>query len=103
MSPTERTSSRTFAALKVRNFRLYFIGQLISVSGTWMQSVAQGWLVLQMTGSSLDLGIAVALQYVPMLLFGSYGGLVADRHEKRHILYITQSSSGCSRWCSACS
>jgi MFS family permease len=80
--------------LKVRNFRLYFIGQLISMSGTWMQSVAQGWLVLQITGSSVDLGIAVALQYVPMLLFGSYGGLIADRHEKRRILYFTQTSAG---------
>jgi len=89
-----RNPSRTFAALKVRNFRLYFIGQLISVSGTWMQSVAQGWLVLQITGSSVDLGIAVALQFVPILLVGTYGGLVADRHEKRHILYFTQSSAG---------
>ena len=78
----------------MRNFRLYFIGQLISVSGTWMQSVAQGWLVLQITGSSVDLGFAVALQYVPILLLGSYGGLVADRHEKRRILYFTQSSAG---------
>jgi MFS family permease len=89
-----RGNSRTFAALKVRNFRLYFIGQLISMSGTWMQSVAQGWLVLQITGSSVDLGIAVALQFVPMLLLGSYGGLVADRHEKRRILFFTQSSAG---------
>ena len=94
MSAARRFSSRTFAALSVRNFRLYFVGQLISVSGTWMQSVAQGWLVLQLTGSSVDLGIAVALQYVPMLLFGSYGGLVADRHEKRRILYCTQVSAG---------
>lgn len=94
MSAGRRFSSKTFAALSVRNFRLYFIGQLISVSGTWMQSVAQGWLVLQITGSSVDLGFAVALQYVPILLLGSYGGLVADRHEKRRILYLTQSSAG---------
>ncbi len=94
MSLITRGPSRTFAALRVRNFRLYFIGQLISVSGTWMQSLAQGWLVLQMTGSAIDLGVAVALQYVPMLLFGTFGGLVADRHEKRHILYCTQSSAG---------
>lgn len=94
MSLSERGPSRTFAALKVRNFRLYFVGQLISVSGTWMQSVAQGWLVLQLTHSSVDLGIAVALQYVPMLFLGSYGGLVADRHEKRRILYFTQSAAG---------
>ena len=94
MSKRERGASRTFAALKVRNFRLYSIGQLISVSGTWMQSLAQGWLVLQITGSSVDLGIAVALQYVPMLILGPYGGLVADRREKRHILYFTQTSAG---------
>ncbi len=89
-----RLTGTTFAALRVRNFRLYFIGQLISVSGTWMQSVAQGWLILQMTGSSVGLGVAVALQYVPMLLLGFYGGLVVDRHEKRRILYVTQSSAG---------
>jgi len=94
MSAAQRISSKTFAALSVRNFRLYFFGQLISVSGTWMQSVAQGWLVLQLTGSSVDLGFVVALQYVPMLFFGSYGGLVADRHEKRRILYCTQVSAG---------
>ena len=94
MSAARRFSSRTFAALAVRNFRLYFIGQLISVSGTWMQSVAQGWLILQITGSSVDLGIAVALQYLPMLFLGSYGGLVADRNEKRRILYFTQTGAG---------
>ena len=94
MSAARRFSSKTFAALSVRNFRLFFIGQLISVSGTWMQSVAQGWLVLQLTNSSVDLGFAIALQYLPILLFGTYGGLVADRHEKRRILYFTQSSAG---------
>lgn len=94
MSAARQFSSKTFAALSVRNFRLFFIGQLISVSGTWMQSVAQGWLVLQLTGSSVDLGFAIALQYVPILLFGTYGGLVADRHEKRRILYCTQSAAG---------
>lgn len=94
MSAASRISARTFAALSVRNFRLYFIGQLISVSGTWMQSVAQGWLILQITGSSVGLGIAIALQYVPMLLFGSWGGLIADRYEKRRILYMTQVTAG---------
>src|SRR5487761_1986928 len=94
MSAARRFGTRTFAALSVRNFRLYFVGQLISVSGTWMQSVAMGWLILQITGSSVDLGIAVALQHVPMLLLGSYGGLVADRHPKRVILYFTQTGAG---------
>ena len=94
MSAARRFSSKTFAALRVRNFRLYFFGQLVSVSGTWMQTVAQGWLILQMTGSSVGLGLVVALQYVPILLFGFYGGLVADRHAKRTILYTTQASAG---------
>lgn len=94
MSAARQVSARTFAALSVRNFRLYFVGQLISVSGTWMQSVAQAWLILQLTGSSFELGVAIALQYVPMLFFASYGGLVADRNEKRRILYITQSCAG---------
>ncbi len=94
MSAVRAFSSRTFAALRVRNFRLYFIGQLISVSGTWMQSVAQGWLVLQLTGSSVDLGIAIALQSLPMLVAGSYGGVIADRYDKRTILYGTQAGAG---------
>ncbi len=86
--------SKTFAALGVRNFRLFFVGQLISVSGVWMQSVALGWLVLQVTGSSTDLGLVVALQFVPMLLIGPYGGLVADRNKKRRVLFVTQSLEG---------
>lgn len=95
MSAARDAGNRMFAALAVRNFRLYFFGQLVSVSGTWMQSLAQGWLVYRTThDSTLMLGIAVALQYVPMLLFGSYGGLVADRSEKRRILYVTQSMAG---------
>jgi MFS family permease len=94
VSAVRRFSSRTFAALSVRNFRLYFAGQLISVSGTWMQTVAQGWLILKLTGSSVDLGVAIALQYLPMLILGSYGGLIADRYEKRRILYFTQTSAG---------
>ncbi|MGH9020189.1 MAG: MFS transporter [Acidimicrobiales bacterium] len=94
MSAARRLRTRTFAALSVRNFRLYFVGQLISVSGTWMQSVAQGWLILQLTGSAIGLGVAIALQYVPMLIFGTYGGLVVDRHAKRPILYLTQSAAG---------
>lgn len=94
MSGSTRRSNTTFAALKVRNFRLYMIGQMISVSGTWMQAVAQGWLVLQLTGSPVGLGVAVALQYLPTMFFGFYGGLVADRLDKRKILYATQSAAG---------
>jgi len=94
VSGSTNRSNTTFAALRVRNFRLYMIGQMISVSGTWMQAVAQGWLVLQLTGSPVGLGVAVALQYLPTMFFGFYGGLVADRLDKRKILYATQSVAG---------
>jgi MFS family permease len=85
---------QTFSSLRIRNYRLYFVAQLISVSGTWMQTVAQAWLVLHLTGSGFDLGIVVGLQFLPMLLFGPFGGLVADRVNKRHLLYFTQAAGG---------
>jgi MFS family permease len=88
-----RAFGKTFEALSVRNFRLYFLGQMVSISGTWMQSVAQGWLVLKLTDSAVDLGIAVALAFVPMLVAGTWGGVVVDRYSKRTILFITQSAS----------
>ena len=94
MSAVMRATRRTFSALSVRNFRLYFIGQGISVSGTWMQSVAQSWLILDLTGSGLMLGITVALQFLPMLVAGPWGGLVVDRSNKRRVLFITQASGG---------
>ena len=84
----------TFAALRVRNYRLYFSGQVISNSGTWMQRIAQDWLVLEITNSPFAVGITTALQFVPMLLFGLFGGLVADRYPKRRVLLITQSLMG---------
>jgi MFS family permease len=90
-----RTATRqTFQALSVRNFRLYFTGQMISISGTWMQSVAQAWLVLKLTNSGFFLGLVVALQFLPLLVAGSWGGLVVDRMAKRKILYFTQAASG---------
>lgn len=86
-------SSRTFASLAVRNYRLFFIGQAVSLSGTWMQSIAQGLLVLQLTGSGTALGVVTALQALPVLIFGPYGGVMADRYDKRRILYLTQAVS----------
>jgi MFS family permease len=86
--------NQTFRSLRVRNYRVYFISQLISVSGTWMQSIAQAWLVLRLTGSGVDLGIVTGLQFLPVLLFGPFGGLVADRFDKRHLLYATQTAGG---------
>src|SRR6478735_521429 len=85
---------RTFASLSVRNYRLYFFGQAISMSGTWMQSVAQGLLVLKLTGSGTALGFVTALQTLPILFFGPWGGVIADRFPKRKILYGTQSAAG---------
>ena len=83
----------TFDSLSVRNFRLYFIGQAVSLCGTWMQTIGQAWLVLQMTGSGTELGLVVACQFVPVLFLGPWGGLIADRFAKRKILYFTQSVS----------
>jgi MFS family permease len=87
-------SRETFSSLFVRNYRLYYIGQIISTSGTFMQNVAQAWLVLKLTNSGTALGITSALQYVPILILGPYGGVIADRISKRKILYFTQSLSG---------
>ena len=87
-------SHETFSSLYVRNYRLYYIGQIISTSGTFMQSVAQAWLVLKLTNSGTALGITSALQYVPILFLGPYGGVIADRFSKRKILYFTQAISG---------
>jgi MFS family permease len=94
MSRLDARARNTFRSLRVRNYRLYFFGQIISVSGTWMQTVAQAWLVLRLTGSGVDLGTVVALQFLPMLLLGAWGGLVADRLDKRRLLYATQTSAG---------
>ena len=94
MTKVRAAWNQTFHSLRIRNYRLYFVAQLISVSGTWMQTVAQAWLVLHLTGSGVDLGIVVGLQFLPMLLFGPFGGLVADRVNKRRLLYLTQTAGG---------
>ena len=89
-----RATRLTFRSMSVRNYRLYFAGQLISTTGTWMQSIAQAWLVLQITGSGVALGVTVALQFTPVLLVGAWGGLVADRVDKRRLLVATQAAAG---------
>jgi MFS family permease len=89
-----RATRLTFRSMSVRNYRLYFAGQLISTTGTWMQSIAQAWLVLQITGSAFALGLTVALQFTPVLLVGAWGGLVADRVDKRRLLIGTQAAAG---------
>ena len=81
-----------FAALRTRNYRIYLGGAFVSNIGTWMQRVAQDWLVLELSGgSALALGVTTGLQFLPMLLVTPYGGLIADRFDKRRILKITQS------------
>ena len=84
-----------FSSLRVRNFRLFASGQVISNSGTWMQRVAQDWLVLELThGSGTAVGIATGLQFLPLLLFGLWGGMIADRYPKRRVLMATQAAMG---------
>ncbi len=81
------------SALAHRNFRLFFSGQLISLIGTWMQSLAQGWLVLQLTQDPFVLGMISAIQFLPVMVFGLFGGLIADALPKRTTLVATQTSS----------
>jgi MFS family permease len=88
------TRRRTFAALAVPNYRRYFIGQATSLIGTWMQMAAQSWLVLSLTGSATALGVIVALQTLPVLLLAPYGGVVADRVDKRRLMIALQSAMG---------
>jgi MFS family permease len=87
-------SAQTFAALSIPNYRRYFFGQAVSLIGTWMQTVAQSWLVLQLTGSATALGVVVALQTLPVLLLGPYGGVVADRVDKRRLMMALQTMMG---------
>jgi MFS family permease len=91
MQSIKAVSAHTFSSFQIPNFRKYFLGQVISTSGTWMQNVAQGLLILQLTGSGTALGILVALQFLPLLFFGSFAGVIADRFSKRKIFSITQS------------
>lgn len=80
----------SFNSLEVPNYRRYFAGQLISLSGTWMQTVAAIWVVLELTDSGVAVGLTTALQFLPMLLIGAWGGLLADRIPKRRLLITTQ-------------
>ena len=82
--------SPTFQALGIRNFRLYSLGGLVSNTGTWMQRVAQDWLVLALTSSGSALGITTGLQFLPFLLVSPFAGLIADRYSKRRVLALTQ-------------
>ncbi|GLW03218.1 MFS transporter [Streptomyces lavendulae subsp. lavendulae] len=83
-----------FSSLRIRNYRLFAAGQAVSNTGTWMQRIAQDWLVLSLTGSASAVGITIALQFLPILVFGLYGGVLADRLPKRPLLLATQSAMG---------
>lgn len=87
--------SGTFRSLRIRNYRLFASGQIISLTGTWGQRVAQSWLVLELSDNSgVALGIATALQFLPVLMFGLYGGVLADRYDKRRLLLGAQAAMG---------
>ncbi|MBP6884938.1 MAG: MFS transporter, partial [Candidatus Pacebacteria bacterium] len=90
----KETLKETFSSLSIRNYRLYQIGQTISNTGTWIQTIGQSWLVLELTNSGTALGITIALQFLPLLVIGPWGGTIADRFPKRKLLYITQTTSG---------
>jgi MFS family permease len=92
-SSTHRRAS-TFAALRVPNFRIYLSAHAVASTGTWMQNIALEWLVLELSGSPAAVGIAMACQFLPMLLIGMYGGVIADRYPKRVVLMVTQTLNG---------
>lgn len=86
-------SHQTFRSFASRNFRLFFAGLSISMTGTWIQQVAQVWLVLDLGGNGVELGITTALQFAPVLLFGAWAGVLADRFDKRRVLFVTQTAA----------
>ena len=86
--PRGRPGSRVFRSLRVPNYRTWFLGQSVSVIGTWMQRVAQDWLVLELTDSAVAVGIAVSLQFLPTLLLGLWGGLLVDRVDRRRLVIV---------------
>ncbi|ACU35974.1 MFS transporter [Actinosynnema mirum] len=93
----QRLAARTtgmFRALRVRNYQVFTFGRLISGTGVWIQRIAQDWLVISLTGSAAALGVTTALQFLPILLFGLWGGLLSDRFSRRLLLVISQTAMG---------
>jgi MFS family permease len=90
MMRIRRAARDTFRSLRIRNFRLFFGGQLVSQVGNWLTMIAQTLLVLHLTGNGLAVGILVGCQFAPVLLLGAWAGLVADRSDKRRLLLIVQ-------------
>lgn len=93
VSPALAAFLRGFRALRIRNYRLFWCGQLISLIGTWMQSTAQSWLVLQLTHSPLALGLVTMLQFLPAMLLSLFGGAIADRLPKYRVVLATQTAA----------
>jgi MFS family permease len=91
VSRVSSVGRRTFSALSIPNFRRFFFGQSTSLIGTWMQSVAQSWLVFTLTHSATAIGFVLALQTLPVLILGPYGGVIADRVDKRRLMIVLQS------------
>ena len=92
-SRVRKTSARQFSALEVHNFRMLFLGQVISLTGTWMQSVGLSWLALELTGSTVAIGLVTTVQFLPMMIFGLFGGVLADRLPRRKTLVIVQAAA----------
>ena len=89
-SGAKRSFSDTFSALKHKNYRYYFVGMGVSLVGTWMQNIAQPWLAYTLTDSPLLLSLVGAMQFLPMLLFSLFSGVIIDKFDKKKLLYITQ-------------
>lgn len=94
LAPLAALRQQTFASLANPNYRRYYAGQSVSLVGTWMQTIAQSWLVLELTGSATALGVVIALQTLPTLVLGPYAGVVADRMDKRKLMLVLQSMMG---------
>src|SRR5213593_4425428 len=89
--PARGVVRRTFGSLDTHNYRLYFAGHLVSHTGSWMQNMAEAWLVLKLTGSGVAVGATFAFRFLPVLLFGLWGGALVDRFDRRTVLLVTQS------------
>ncbi len=92
--PIRNYFHHTFSSLKIRNYRLFFVGQILSQTGTWMQIIALSWLVLKLTGSGANLGLVIGFQYLPVLLVGPFSGVITDRFNRRKLLITAHSFSG---------
>src|SRR3954471_2164369 len=88
--PVRAAIRKTFGSLDTYNYRLYFFGDLISFVGAWMQTMAEAWLVLELTGSGAPVGATFAFRFLPVALFGLWGGAIADRFDRRKVLLVTQ-------------